>query len=180
MSEFWPEVIGRQYAASIEMLKNAVDACPEALWDDRSDGTPIWHIVYHTIFFCDLYLTENLEAFKPRDYHVDHYHFLPGDYKEFGGIVKTPERCYSTAQMLEYADHCTRKAKAVFASLNEKRARERCGFWWYELNVGEFLINSLRHNQHHGAQIALILRRRADIGIDWLGTEHNEPPSPTW
>ncbi|MEJ2145139.1 MAG: DinB family protein [Acidobacteriota bacterium] len=180
MSAFWNEVMGRQYVTAIEMLRNTIDACPDELWDDRSDGTPFWHIAYHALFFCDLYLSDDLESFRARDYHVDNYHFLPGDYKEYAGIVTTPDECYSRQQMLEYADHCTEKCRGVFAALTEQRARERCGFWWYKLNVGEFLINSLRHTQHHAAQLALILRRRVDIGIDWLGTEHNEPPPPTW
>jgi hypothetical protein len=180
MSQYWHEVLNRQCAAAIEMLRNAVEACPDDLWDDRTDGTPVWHIAYHALFFCDLYLSDNLESFQAPDFHVDRYHFLPGDYKEFGGIVTTPDRSYSRQQMLEYADHCIEKSRAVFAELTEERARERCGFWWYELNVGEFLINNLRHTQHHAAQLALILRRRAGVGVEWLGTEHNQPPPPTW
>lgn len=180
MSDYWHEVLGRQSVAAIEMLRNAIEACPDELWDDRTEGTPVWHIAYHSLFFCDFYLSDDEKAFGPRDYHIDHYHFLPGDYEEFGGIVTTPEQSYSKQQMLEYADHCTQKCKTVFDALTEQRARERCGFWWYELNVGEFLINSLRHTQHHAAQLALILRRRADVGVDWLGTEHNTPPPPTW
>jgi hypothetical protein len=34
--------------------------------------------------------------------------------------------------------------------------------------------------QHHAGQLALLLRRRADIGIEWMGSEDNKPPEPTW
>jgi len=180
MFNFWTEVLGRQFAASIQVLRNAIEACPDELWDDRSDGTPVWHIAYHAMFFCDLYFTRDLKSFKAPDFHVENHHFLPGDYKDFAGVVTTPESAYSREQLLAYADHCLKKGKQVFEGLTEERARERCGFWWYELNVGEFLINSLRHTQHHAAQIALILRRRADIGVEWMGTENNQPPPPTW
>jgi hypothetical protein len=173
MTNYWQEVICRQFATSIQSLRNGIDLCPDELWDDRVDGTPVWHIAYHALFFCDLYLSTDLEAFQPRDYHVDKYHFLPGDHGKFGGIVTTPDQCYSRQQMLDYADHCTQKCKAVFETLTEERARERCGFWWYDLDVGEFLLNTLRHTQHHAAQIGLILRRRAGIGVDWLGTERS-------
>jgi len=175
MSDYWHEVIRRQYVASIATLRNGIDLCPDELWDDRSDGSPVWHIAYHALFFCDLYLSKDLQSFRPRGYHVDHYHFLPGDYGEFGGVVTTPEQSYSRQQLLDYADHCTQKCKGVFEALTDERARERCGFWWYQLDVGEFLLNSLRHTQHHAAQIALILRRRADIGVEWLGTEPHRP-----
>jgi hypothetical protein len=170
MSHYWQEVIGRQMVTSIQMLRDALEACPEELWDDRSEGTPFWHIAYHTLFFCDFYLSDKEEAFQARDFHVENYHFLPGDYKEFAGIVTTPDRCYSKEQLLEYADHCKEKCKAVFDNLTEKRAKERCGFWWYDLDVGEFLLNNFRHTQHHTAQLVIILRRRADIGVEWLGT----------
>jgi Zinc carboxypeptidase len=57
---------------------------------------------------------------------------------------------------------------------------ERCGFPWYKLNVGEFLLNNLRHTQHHTGQLIVLLRRHAGIGIDWLGTRDDQPPLPTW
>jgi hypothetical protein len=169
MSQYWPQVIGSQFVASIQMMRNAIRACPNELWDDRSDGTPVWHLAYHGLFFCDFYLSDHEKSFQPRDYHVEHYHFLPGDYQDWAGIVTTPENCFSKSQLLEYADHCAEKCESVFQKLSEEHARERCGFWWYELNVGEFLLNNLRHTQHHAAQIALILRRRADVGVEWLG-----------
>ena len=180
MSDYWNEVIRRQFVASIEMLRNAIQSCPDNLWDDRKEGTPAWHIAYHTLFFCDLYLSENEKSFQAPKFHVDKYHFLPGDYKEFGGVVTTPDQSISKQLLLGYADHCIKKCNEVFQSLTEEVARRRCGFWWYELNVGEFLLNNLRHVQHHTAQVMLILRRHADIGIEWMGTEHNEPAPPTW
>ena len=95
-------------------------------------------------------------------------------------IVTTPEEAFHRNQLLDYADHCLRKCDETFKRLSDERALERCGFWWYELNVGEFLLNNVRHAQHHAGQLALILRRRAGIGIDWLGTKDNQPPPPTW
>ncbi|MFZ0427028.1 MAG: DinB family protein, partial [Acidobacteriota bacterium] len=128
MAVFWNEVLGRQYVTAIEMLRNAIAACPEEIWDDRTEGTPFWHIAYHALFYCDLYCSDDLESFQPPEYHVDHYHFLPGDYKEYGGVVTTPAGCYAKEQLLAYADHCTEKGRAVFAALTEERARQRCGF----------------------------------------------------
>ncbi len=148
ISDYWQTVIGRQFAAAIQMLRSAIEACPDDLWDDRADGTPFWHLTYHALFYTDFYLSDDVETFQARDYHEDKAHFLPGDYQEYGGVVTTPGK--------------------------------GCGFSWYELNVGEFLLNNLRHTQHHTGQLIALLRRRADIGIDWLGTRDNQPPPPTW
>jgi hypothetical protein len=180
MDNYWQTVIGRQFAAAIQMMRLAIEACPDDLWDDRADGSPFWHLAYHALFYTDFYLSEDEKTFRPMEYHTDKAHFLPGDYQEFGGIVATPEKAYTQAQLLDYSDHCLRKCHETFEKLTDKRALERCGFWWYELNVGEFLLNTLRHTQHHAGQLTLLLRRRADIGIDWLGTKDNQPPAPTW
>lgn len=180
MNHQWQVMIGRQFAAAIQMTRLAVEACPDDLWDDRSEGTPFWHIAYHALFYTDMYLSDDEKTFQARDYHVDQSNFLPGDYHEFGGIVTTPDKAYSKDQLLEYADHCLQKCEETFERLTDDRTLERCGFWWYELNVGEFLLNNLRHAQHHAGQLALLLRRRADTGIDWLGTKDNKPANPTW
>jgi len=180
MANYWQTVIGRQFAAALQMLRGAIEACPDELWDRRTEGTPFWHLAYHALFFTDLYLSDDEKAFRARDFHEDKAHFLPGDYREFGGVVTTPEKAFTRAELLEYAGHCLRKCHETFEKLTDERALERCGFWWYELNVGEFLLNNLRHVQHHAGQLILLLRRFGDIGIDWLGTEDNKPPAPTW
>ncbi len=180
MHDYWKTVIGRQFAAAIQMLRSAVAACPDDLWDDRADGTPFWHLAYHALFFTDFYLSDDAGAFHARDLHVEKANFLPGDYREDFGVVTTPGKAFTRAQLLGYADHCLRKSDETFKRLTAKRVLERCGFPWYELNVGEFLLNNLRHTQHHAGQLTVLLRRHADIGIDWLGTKDNQPPPPTW
>jgi hypothetical protein len=180
MKSQWQPMIGRQLAAAIQMIRLAIEACPDELWDDRAEGSPFWHLAYHTLFYVDLYLSDDEKAFQPIDFHEDKTQFLPGDYREYAGKITTPEKAFRKDQLLRYADHCLRKCGEALEKVTDERALERCGFWWYELNVGEFLLNNLRHTQHHAGQLALLLRRRAGIGIDWLGTKDNQPPPPTW
>jgi hypothetical protein len=173
MHDEWQAAIGRQFAAAIQMLRSAIDACPDALWDDRADGTPFWHLAYHALFYTDFYLSDDAETFQARDFHVDNAESLPGDYKEHGGVVTTPEKPLTKAQLLDYAGYCLRKSDETFKRLTDERALERCGFWWYELNVGEFLLNNLRHTQHHTGQLMLLLRRHANTGVPWLGNKQD-------
>ncbi len=180
MVDPWPAAFARQFAAALQMVRRAIEACPDRLWDDRSDGAPFWHLAYHTLYYTDLYLSESEQAFRPMEYHVPMSNYLPGDYKEYGGVVTTPEMPYSREQLLACADHCLAKCEEAFRALDDERAPERCGFWWYRLNVAEFLLNNLRHVQHHAGQLTWLLRRRAGIGIDWLGTRDNQPAPPTW
>lgn len=180
MRSHWEAMIGRQFAAAIQMLRSALESCPDHLWDDRSEGSPFWHLAYHALFYIDLYLSDDEKTFQPRDFHEHNAQLLPGDYREYAGIVGTPEKAFRKDQLLDYAGHCLQKCTEAFEKLTEERALERCGFWWYQLNVGEFLLNNLRHAQHHTGQLMLILRRRAGIGLEWLGTKDNLPPPPTW
>ena len=86
MHDYWQTVIGRQFAAAIQMLRSAVEACPDDMWDDHAHGTPFWHLAYHALFYADFYLSDDAEAFQARDFHVDKANFLPGDYQQYGGL----------------------------------------------------------------------------------------------
>jgi hypothetical protein len=170
MDHFWEVSIQHQFATALAMLRDAIQRCPDKLWDDRTHGTPFWHIAYHTLFCTDFYLEEAHDKFKPRDFHEIRSQTLPGRYdwldvKE----VDTPAQPYARKQLFDYADHCRDKCDQVFSTLSEADASQRCGFPWYDLNQGQFLLNNLRHIQHHTGQLALILRRNADVGLPWKG-----------
>ena len=93
------------------MLRSAIEACPDDLWDDRAHGAPFWHLAYHALFYADFYLSDSAETFQAivrnvaekfslQDFHVDKAMFLPGDYQQFGGVVTSPERAFTRVQLL--------------------------------------------------------------------------------
>src|SRR5581483_1312265 len=101
MHDYWQTMIGRQFAAALQMLRSAVKACPDDLWDDRTQGTPFWHLAYHALFYADFYLSDNADAFQAvvrnvaetfslQQSQVDKAMFLPGDSPRFG-VITTPE-----------------------------------------------------------------------------------------
>ena len=54
----------RQFGATIDMLENALLACPDTLWREHlwidtagTDYGTFWYLTYHTLFWLDLYLT---------------------------------------------------------------------------------------------------------------------------
>ena len=71
--DFWKTVIRRRFGAAIDMLDNAMSACPDDLWCDRyqppewndRDVVGFWYVAYHTLFFLDYYLSDSLERFAP-------------------------------------------------------------------------------------------------------------------
>jgi len=46
-------VIVSQYKASLAMLRDAIERCSEALWNDARHKPPFWRIAYHVLFYTD-------------------------------------------------------------------------------------------------------------------------------
>lgn len=154
----WREAIWRQFGASIDMLENAMHACPPAVW--RSDRKPeFWYIAFHTLFWLDLYLSDSLGKFAPPD---------PFTLDELEAESEVPREAYTIEELQAYLDHGRAKCRALIASLTRERAAERCGFQWVDCTVGELLLYNMRHVQHGAAQLNLILRQQTDSAPNWV------------
>jgi uncharacterized damage-inducible protein DinB len=152
-------VIWRQFGASIDMLENAIDICPESLWGDRSQRPEFWYVAFHTLFYLDLYLSETNAGFSP-----------PGpftlDEMDERGLL--PERVYTKEELQKYLEHGRQKCRTTIASMTEEKANRRCGFEWLDLSVAETLLYNMRHVQHHAGQLNLILRQKIDSAPRWV------------
>ena len=58
-------IVWQQFGAAIDMLENAIIACPEEVWGNRIEFSEFWYISFHTLFFLDLYLSESDKGFTP-------------------------------------------------------------------------------------------------------------------
>ena len=159
MDDHWKTTIWRQFGAAIEMLENAIQACPEALWGDRSQKPEFWYIAFHTLFFLDLYLSESEDGFHPP---------APFTLDEMDERGLMPERVYTKEELQQYLEHGRRKCRATVAGFTEERARRRCGFGWLEISGEEMLLYNMRHVQHHAGQLHLILRQKVDAAPRWV------------
>jgi hypothetical protein len=150
------ETLWKQFGASIDMLENAVKACPPGLWDGRSQ---FWYITYHTLFFLDYYLTPEPDNFSPPS---------PFSLSEMDPSGIMPERVYSVEELLSYLQHCRQKCHDVIAGLTDERAAKR---WINErrnYNTIEILLYNMRHVQHHAAQLNLLLRQTINDAPKWV------------
>jgi hypothetical protein len=159
MDNYLKELIWRQFGASIDMLENAILACPERIWGDRSRRPEFWYLVFHTLFFLDLYLSEKEEGFTPPE---------PFGLEELDPAGVLPPRVYSKDELITYLRHGRNKCRLLIEGLTEQRAREsrdglRRGFTLLEL-----LLYNMRHVQHHAAQLNLLLRQTIDSAPRWV------------
>lgn len=56
------EILWNQFVVAIDMFENALEACPDQLWNTPSK---FWYNAYHTLFYLDYYLTDEPENFLP-------------------------------------------------------------------------------------------------------------------
>ena len=159
MDDGTKRVIWGQFGAAIDMLENALLACPDSLWADRSSPPEFWYMVFHTLFWLDYYLEGTPEGYAP-----------PSGYPmtELDPEGAMPGRVYSKAELQEYLRHGRRKCRAVVGSLTAERAAARCGFPRRDLSIAELLLYNARHVQHHAGQLNLILRQRTDSAPRWV------------
>lgn len=155
-----------QYHASLGMLRQAVEACPDELW---VIGEPVafWRIVYHTAFCTHMYLQPNEAAFHRWEHHRE-------DYQLLGPVPWRPDHLpqigepYSREQMLDYLAQCDAMVDAAVETL-DLRSRDS-GFWWYKMSKLEHQLVNIRHIQHHTGQLALRLRAAGtEQGLGWVG-----------
>ena len=154
----WREATWRQFGAAIDMLENAMHACPPALWQGEKKPQ-FWYIVFHTLFWLDLYLSDSLRKFAPPD---------PFTLEELDEDSEPRKEAYTRDELQTYLDHCRAKCRALIYALTDERARERCGFQWVECTVGELLLYNMRHVQHGVGQLNLILRQETDSAPHWV------------
>jgi hypothetical protein len=160
-----------QYRAALAMLKQAIERCPDDLWIDRGRVNPFWQNAYHALFFTHLYLEPDEAAFRPWQHHREEYQFL-------GNLPWPPHHPpkigepYTREEVLEYWRICDGRVDGAVDALDLQA--QDCGFWWYKMSKLEHQIVSIRHIQHHTAQLADRLRARAGLGIDWKGAGRTE------
>jgi hypothetical protein len=159
MDTFWRTILWQQFGAAIDMLENALVACPDKLWGDRSQRPEFWYIVYHTLFYLDLYLSGSVEDFVPP---------APFTLDELDPEGLVPDPPYTKDELRTYLAYGRRKCRAAIEALTDEDARRRCNFEWVDVTGAELLLYNMRHVQHHAAQLNLLLRQTIDSAPRWV------------
>jgi hypothetical protein len=167
METTWKTAVHQQFGAAIDMLENALRACPDALWHVRLWNDPaqqpefseFWYIAYHTLFWLDLYLSGSVEGFVPP---------APFTLDELDPAGVLPDRPYSREELLAYLEHAHAKCRSTIDALTDEKARQPCKFPWGELTFAELLLDNMRHVQEHTAQLNMILGQKINWAPGWV------------
>jgi hypothetical protein len=147
----YAEIIGSQYQACLEMLKQCIGKCPESMWDSAEDRSKFWHVAYHALFYTHLYLQDSEHDFQPWSRHRPEYQFI--------GQLPWPPHAppdngepYDKDSILDYLGFCQQEVGARVP----------------QLNLLELQFYNIRHLQQHTGELMERLGARADVRIDWV------------
>lgn len=165
-SGFFRDCLWWNFAAAIDMLRNAIAACPADLWNKNDQ---FYYISYHSVVFLDYYLTIPPVNFKP----ALSFTLIDPEKIPEGAIDDVlPDQLFSQEQMLEWLLLCRVKCESVINNLSDYSMQERwldssksmdislAGRDTLAFSVLQILFHNLRHVQHHTAQLNLLLRQQ--------------------
>ena len=172
MDSVWPTALWKQFGAAIDMLDNALVACPDSLWrqpvwDDPSVPSwrvEFWYIGYHALVWLDLYLSGvQEEDFTPP---------APFAGGELDSAEAPPAQTYRREDVRAYLAALRQKCCATIEAMTDERARQPIEYPWIAeqpISYLELQLYSLRHIQEHAAQLSLMLGQHGVPGdqIDW-------------
>lgn len=148
--------VWHQFGASLDMLENAITACPAGHWESKDD---FWYICFHTLFFLDYYSCTNPADFSP-----------PAPFTESEFEDLRPSRVYTKEELLAYLTYSRNKIQATLAGFSRESASQR----WInqsrtmDYSLLEIILYNLRHVQHHTGQLNWLLSKRASIPSEWI------------
>lgn len=158
------DILQSQYDAALCMLNDCVAACDDAHWNGDVATVPFRRVVYHTLFFTDLYLSPTEDDFELRELHA-----RGGDDRS-----DVPSPGLDRLETLEYVRICREKVADTLNAETEGSLRGPSGFSWRRCTRAELHVYNIRHVQHHTGAMAAYLRRvdPASVGeqsLRWVG-----------
>ena len=159
--------IWQQFGAAIDMLDDALRACPDHLWraglwdtgEEQPEWAQFWYIGFHALFWLDFYLSGSKEGFAPP---------APFTLDELDPAGLLPERPYTREELQAYLQYGRQKCQATIEALTDDEAHQFFKFPWGELPFVELLLYNMRHVQEHAAQLNLFLGQQTGSGPGWV------------
>lgn len=155
--------IASQYEAALEMLRSAILRAPPGIWDSPEYENRTWRVAYHALWGVRFYLGQSPEVYTPWENAIEGAESLGGSWEAEGAAHV--EGVHSVEELLGFLDSLLEDVTPAVASLP---LWAPSGFEWYPISRFELHINSIRHTQHHTAQLIERIRAHGVRGIDWV------------
>jgi hypothetical protein len=153
MDQLKPALVG-QYHAAMDMLKGAIEACPNEIWVGGAPPRNFWRLAYHTLFYTHFYLQVRSEDFTPWEHHRDE---VESD-QERERLDATP---YTREELLTYWEIVDATVGPQIEKID--LSAPASGFSWYRIPKLDHVLLNMRHIQEHAGQLR---DRLLEAGID--------------
>jgi DinB superfamily len=166
----------RQFGAAIDMLENALVACPASLWQERLWSVPpppeftpqfaeVWYVTFHVLVWLDLYLSG-----LPEEEFAPPAPFIQG---LLDSVEALPERPYTREELRTYLVSMRQKCQTKLLAFTDEQAHRPVEYPWSEgqpISFLELQLYNLRHVQKHAAQLSMFLGQHGipDEALDWV------------
>jgi len=161
VNDLGKQAVTTQFEASLSMLKEAIEKCPDEHWEGLIAKYPIWMVAYHTLCFVDYYLSRGEADFRPRVEEGIHPTGMAELDEEY------PSRKFSRSELLDYAALCRRKLTEAMTAETAESLGGPSGFSRLKFSRFELHLYNMRHVQHHTGQVGAFLRR-VGVNVGWV------------
>jgi len=163
--------LGNQFESCMIMMQTLINVIPPEVWNERYNDVPVWHQVYHVVFFIDHWF---------RDFYVrgrkDH---LVGSFDE--RIIpeldaELPDGvCISQEEMREYLKRIHQKVTHVFDNMeDEKLGQPIIAGGSRDYTHMDVITGQIRHIMYNIGYLNGLLRERSLEEADWYSYNEGE------
>jgi len=152
------DICRNEYGAVFQIVRGAIELCPDSLWDDRTDEPPFWQQAYHIIYYIDFYLSDSPGSSGVVSPVED----------EVVDLKHVPASAPSQQQILDYLEEVTKKCETVLEKLASAPLDGENAFPWTGPTLAHRMICNIRHAQHHVGWLNSILARKVGKVPEWV------------
>lgn len=164
------DILASQYKAALGMLRQAIGKIPDEQWNTEEYGNPNWQIAYHIVWGVKFYLGAGPESYIPWKEAIEGAESLGGSHDwENPEEGVTIERPHSKEELFIFIEDLENN---LVRDIEALPLHEASGFEWYPYTRLELHINSIRHIQHHTAQLIERSKKKGVTGFPWWADRH--------
>lgn len=155
------DILKRHLRATVRMMTNAIELCPDALWDKpvAAGAPPVWKQIYHALYWFHEWMRDWA---APLD--LPAYHSEPALPLKEGGRVVTRQ------EMLDFATRVNRTADALLEPVRTDADLLTEGVQWRKTwTMADRMLAEVRHVQHHVGYLNATLRAGGAPAVEWIG-----------
>lgn len=165
MIELYKESLQSQFLATLKMFAHGIESLDDRRWRAPVVNMSLNQVAFHTLFFTDLYLSENIEAAQSQDFHSANADVFAG-YEELADDSQRGD--YERKFIESYLAFLEQKVTRVLDAETVESLQAPSEFEWLEMPRAEIHLYNVRHIQYHAGQLGLLVRQENEAGLPWV------------